>query len=189
MTRTFEIVTPEQVAIQYELAGIGSRGIAALVDAGVQILLVLLLLAFGWILQLVNILPGMDRLLDRLTENVIAAIIILGMFLISWGYFIIFETLWNGETPGKRMMGLRVIKDGGYPVDFRAVLIRNLLRAADALPLLPEIPVYCFGVIAVMAHGQSKRLGDMAAGTLVVRHGQREENQRKAELGNPCTLR
>ena len=90
----------------------------------------------------------------------------------SRAYFIFFETLWNGETPGKRLLGLRVIKDAGYPVDFRAVVTRNLIRAVDFLPLF-----YALGFIVQLCGGQYKRLGYFASGTLVVRHGRAEEAQ------------
>jgi hypothetical protein len=95
------------------------------------------------------------------------------LFLIWWGYFVLFETVWSGQTPGKRMLGLRVVRDQGFPVDFRTVLIRNLVRAADFLPGL-----YGIGVLFVWFHPQYKRLGDLAAGTLVIREREEEPVQR-----------
>ena len=126
------------------------------------------------LLLALKLLPFWDEMVGKITGPVLLALTTLGVFLISWGYDILFETLWNGETPGKRMLGLRVIKEGGYPVDFRAVLVRNLLRAVDTLPGVPMVPIYGLGLIAVLANTRYQRLGDMAAGTLVVRHGRRD---------------
>ena len=190
MTRTFEVVTPEQVAIQYELAGIGSRGLAMLLDVGIQLLFIALLAGVLNVLRLIKAVAFLDNVADKMTEPILVAILILGVFLISWGYYIAFETLWNGETPGKRVMGLRVIKEGGYPLDFRSALIRNLMRAVDALPGVPAVPIYGAGMIAVMAGSRYKRLGDWAAGTLVVRHGAREDTSLYTRtLGNAEVLR
>jgi len=163
MSRTVEFYTPEQVAIQYELAGVGSRGIAAVVDWSLQMLLFLALLIIPWVLVEMSILPPWGEI----SSEIVAAVLIMGYFIIVWGYYIFFETLWNGETPGKRWLGLRVIKDGGYPVDFRSVVVRNLVRAADILPLF-----YSLGFLIALLHKRYQRLGDMAAGTLVVAHGQ-----------------
>jgi len=167
MSRIFEVVTPEHVAIRYELAGIGSRGVAVVIDTLLQGLLYLPL-GYGYFL--------LQRLFtNELERGILMGLGILVAFLVFWGYFVLFETLWNGETPGKRMMGLRVIKDAGYPVDFRAVVTRNLIRIADFLPI-----TYAVGFIVVLIHAQYKRLGDCAAGTVVVRHGHEEEKRRKA---------
>lgn len=164
MSRLFEVITPEHVAIRYELAGIGSRGVAVMVDTMLQILLAMApLLAF---LQLRKIFPSAWQ------HSVLSGLLVLSFFLILWAYFVIFETLWNGETPGKRLMGLRVIKDAGYPVDFRAVVMRNFLRAIDWLPVF-----YALGFIVQLCSKQYKRLGDYPAGTVVVRHGRAEQEK------------
>jgi uncharacterized RDD family membrane protein YckC len=92
-----------------------------------------------------------------------AAAGILG-FLFLWGYYIYFETSWNGQTPGKRWAGIRVIRQDGLPINLSEVIIRNLIRIVDFLPLL-----YGLGIVAMFADSQSRRLGDLAAGTLVVR--------------------
>jgi uncharacterized RDD family membrane protein YckC len=167
MARNFEVVTPEHVAIRYELAGFGSRGIATSVDILLQGLVFVLVVLTLRLLAYLDIVPAFDKW----TKSVLLGVGILLHFLISWGYYIFFETLWSGETPGKRVMGLRVIKDGGYPVDFRAVLIRNLMRAVDSFPAV----CYAIGFIALLANEHYKRLGDMAAGTLVVAQRREEE--------------
>lgn len=174
MSRYFEVVTPEQVAIRYELAGFGSRGFAATIDILLQCVILLVVM----LLISVFMMPGglhADNFLDQLANSTLRGIAILLQFIIPWAYWIGFETLWNGQTPGKRVMQLRVIKDGGFPIDFRAALIRNLLRMVDSLPGVMIAPVSLVAFISVMCSSQYKRLGDMAAGTLVVRFV-REEN-------------
>jgi uncharacterized RDD family membrane protein YckC len=178
MSRTVEFYTPEQVAIQYELAGVGSRGVATVLDGLLQVLLYLVVLVIPLVLVVVNILPPWERY----SSEVFSIVIALGFFLVSWGYYIFFETLWNGETPGKRWMGLRVIKDGGYPVDFRSVVIRNLVRVVDSLPLF-----YGLGLVVALLHRRYQRLGDMAGGTLVVSHGR--EARRAVGLGDTQVFR
>jgi uncharacterized RDD family membrane protein YckC len=186
MTRIMEVVTPENVAIRYELAGFGSRALAALLDMCYQIAaylgaLALMLLIF-WLLS------GAEELVTKgkvvgLSNAVVSAILIIAFFLISWGYYIAFETLWDGETPGKRWMKLRVVKDGGYPLDFRAAVIRNLVRTVDM------IPAYGLGFIAMLATPHYKRLGDLAAGTQVVRHGHDDAPKRLGFLGEAVVFR
>ncbi len=176
MSRLVEFQTPEQVAIQYELAGIGSRAVAAAVDAALQLLAIGLLCAVPVVLVQMQVLPGWSAWSNALLYSLGTLLI----FLILWGYYLYFETLWNGETPGKRLLGLRVIKDGGYPVDFRAVVIRTLVRAADLLPGVPVLPLYGFGIVSALLHPRYQRLGDMAAGTLVIRHGAGERARRDA---------
>lgn len=168
MGRMLEIVTPEHVAIRYELAGFGARGVAASIDVIVQLLFTTLALALLATLSWLNLMPPFW---ESITTDLLFVLLIFGYTFIFLGYHIVFETLWNGETPGKRALQLRVIKDGGYPVDFRAVVIRNLIRLVDMMPGVPPIMLsYAVAFVAVALNPQYKRLGDMAAGTLVVRH-------------------
>lgn len=158
------IDTPEQVELNYSVAGVGSRFIAVLLDS---------LIIFGFyviaILALVLIFSGAARIglkaaaeLDTAAKWVLAIFILLN-FLLLWGYFALFEALWHGQTPGKRAMKLRVIKDSGRQITFFESLARNLLRFVDYLPGL-----YLTGVIAMLCNRHNKRLGDLAAGTLVI---------------------
>jgi uncharacterized RDD family membrane protein YckC len=188
MSRFFEVVTPEQVAIRYELAGFGSRGLAAMLDTGIQLLI---LLAVSLPLSLMMAPGGVhaDNFFSQLTNSTLIGILILLQFIITWGYWIGFETLWNGETPGKRLLHLRVIKDGGFPIDFRAALIRNLLRAVDVLPGLMALPIYDCAFISVLCNPQYKRLGDFAAGTLVVRYAKDEGSLPEFTFGEAQVLR
>ncbi len=100
----------------------------------------------------------------KFEESLAIAFIITIVFVIYFGYFIIFETFWNGQTPGKKLMGLRVVRDGGYPADFASIAIRNVIRVGEAVAGL-----YAISAVAALMSPENKRLGDMAAGTLVVR--------------------
>jgi uncharacterized RDD family membrane protein YckC len=140
------IATPEGVELQLTLAGIGSRMIAASVDLTLQVISYVILL-----LLLQN-------------SDIGAAVLAVAAFLLVFGYDVSFEVLAGGRTPGKRFTGLRVVRSGGRPVDLVTSAIRNFLRAIDFLPAL-----YGIGMLSVLATSRNQRLGDLAAGTLVVR--------------------
>ena len=155
--------TPENVVFGYQVAGIGSRFLAALVDT---ILIVILQLIVNLTLVFIVANISGESLLasgDSGDITTLAAIFGLLGFAFLWGYYIFFELLWNGQSPGKRWVGLRVISEDGTPIDIAGALIRNLVRIVDFLPLY-----YGVGVITMFANRQSRRLGDLAAGTLVV---------------------
>ncbi len=154
------IDTPENVTFGYEVAGIGSRFLAALVDT----IVILLLQALVNIITVfvINIFLGVDTLPEEL-QVWVAAIFGLLAFILLWGYYILFEMSWNGQSLGKRWVGLRVIKTDGTPVTLIESLIRNLIRLVDFLPLS-----YGLGVVTMFVSNQSRRLGDLAAGTLVI---------------------
>lgn len=148
------VETPEQIELAYDLAGIGSRFLAAIVDSAL-IALAELALFFA----LAQIAGAME-----FAESVLIAIGAALGFAILWGYYIAFELTWNGQSPGKRLIGLRVVSEGGRPITVTGSIIRNLIRIVDFLPFL-----YGIGVIAMFIDGRARRLGDLAAGTLVVR--------------------
>lgn len=144
--------------IEFPVAGLGSRFIAVLVDhllwcAGLFVLLLLMIL----LLPNLHFLAGMSPAWGL-------GLFFLLLFLLQWGYFTLFEALWNGRTPGKRAARIRVIHRSGRAIGFMEALTRNLIRAVDYLP-----GFYGIGVVAIFASSQHQRLGDMAAGTLVVR--------------------
>lgn len=152
------IDTPELVAIEMPLAGIGSRFIAILVDyliwfAGILVLLVLARL----------LLPALHAF-SRISAQWAEAIVIFIFFLLNWGYFTLFEAFANGRTPGKRVAKIRVIQRSGRSIGLLESMARNLVRYVDQLPFF-----YGVGVIAMFVTKQHQRLGDLAAGTLVVR--------------------
>jgi uncharacterized RDD family membrane protein YckC len=151
------IDTPENVMFGYEVVGLGSRFIAAMIDTLLIVTLQLIIYLSFFILLLAadNSLTG---------ARWVTAVIILIAFVFLWGYYIYFETSWNGQTPGKRWAGIRVIRQSGMPVTLGEVVIRNLIRVIDFLPVF-----YGLGIVVMFADRQSRRLGDLAAGTLVVR--------------------
>jgi len=152
------IETPEQIALEFPLAGVGSRFLALAIDVLLQIAIgLLLLLAVGgtWSLLQTGGAGGGGAWLG--------AIAVIGIFLIFYGYFMVFEAFWNGQTPGKRVVGLRVLGVTGRPVHVGEAILRNLLRVVDSLP-----GVYAVGIVSVLVSQRSQRLGDLAAGTVVV---------------------
>src|SRR2546429_147505 len=159
-TRRLGIETPEHLVLELELAGLGSRMAATVCDAG---LLVLAFVLLGVGIQLLPTPTGGDA--DGPWSTLAAIVLILTVFLLFWGYFLLFEALNDGRTPGKRLMGIRVVMDTGHPLTFTAAAVRNLVRIVDMQPLF----TYQVGLAFVLFHAQNKRLGDMVAGTVVVR--------------------
>jgi uncharacterized RDD family membrane protein YckC len=164
----YTIATPENVTFDYQVAGIGSRMIGALIDT----------LAIVFLLFLLNVL--MVAALSRVSDNgamasdfsddpgwiagLVIAIYALINFSLIWGYYLIFELGWHGQTPGKRLAGTRVVKLDGSGPGFLEVAIRNLVRLVDFLPF-----AYALGFVVMFFNRNARRLGDFAAGTLVIR--------------------
>jgi uncharacterized RDD family membrane protein YckC len=171
----YDLRTPEQIDLQYDLAGIGSRFMAIAVDGLIQ---GAIMLGLGAVFGLGAALLTFS-LRDAIGQSsgvflvVGVAIGVLLIFALGWGYFIFFELIWNGQTPGKRAVGIRVLTARGEPVTLVHSLVRNLLRLVDMLP-----SAYMVGVISILVTPRSQRLGDLAAGTIVVR-------ERPAELPRP----
>jgi uncharacterized RDD family membrane protein YckC len=176
--RVVSVRTPENIGLSFALAGPGSRAAAYFIDllimsAAVQMLINLL--AFGLIM--------LSRALGVSNELWISAIATLVAFALYNGYFILLEWLWNGQTPGKRLLHIRVIKQGGYALRFFDTLLRNLLRAIDFLPLF-----YGVGLTSLLLTRDSQRLGDLVAGTLVVYQEPVQTDSLLAELPTPDEL-
>ena len=148
-----EVETPDHVVLRYDLAGGGNRGFAALVDF-ILAALVFAGAAFAFS-SLTGALGGGGQL---------SGLVLLLTLSLAWSYFVLLEWLWQGQTVGKRLYGLRVIRDDGAPAGFVAVLIRNLVRIIDFLPAF-----YGLGLLMIIFSSRSQRLGDLAAGTYVVR--------------------
>lgn len=165
MDRTLDVRTPESIAFSYELAGLGSRFLALAVDQTIQIV-TLAALFLGLVLagSRVPVRHAAPSVSYRVGESLAIAVVLIVTFLVLFGYFIVFEALWNGQTPGKRLVGLRVVRDGGYPIDFGASLIRNLIRVGEFL-----LGYYFLAAITALFSAENKRIGDIAAGTIVVR--------------------
>jgi uncharacterized membrane protein SpoIIM required for sporulation/uncharacterized RDD family membrane protein YckC len=161
LEQRIEIETPEQVAFGYTVAGIGSRGAAAILDLLLLAIVTLVLwLGFG---LLVSAIPVLGAAVRSVASWAFAAVILL-QFALMWGYFVLFEAIWDGQTPGKRRMGIRVVQDGGYSVSFAASAVRNLVRIIDMQPGVS----YAIGIVAAATSRSGKRLGDLLAGTMVV---------------------
>jgi uncharacterized RDD family membrane protein YckC len=152
------IDTPENVVFGYEVAGIGSRFLAAMIDS---LLIAIALVVVNFTGLLFTAMLGLSA--DSVGPSVILAIFGFFSFLVFWGYYILFEIIWNGQSPGKRWLRLRVLRVDGTPIAVRDSVIRNLVRIIDFLPLF-----YGVGLVAMFANRRDRRLGDFAAGTLVV---------------------
>lgn len=155
MSRVIAVITPENVRIEYELAGLASRAGAAIVDTLLQALILILIIAAKLLLAKYDKWPA-----SPWTNAALG----IAMFLAWYGYYVYFETIWNGQTPGKRRAGLRTIMEGGLPIHLAGSAIRNLVRVIDFLPVM-----YGIGALAILFGSKNKRLGDIAAGTLVIK--------------------
>ena len=162
MDRSLSVQTPESIAFSYDLAGLGSRFLAVAIDMLIQIAI---LAAIFWGLVLAaSAAPAGAPAAAKLPESLMIALITSVLFLVFFGYFILFEAFWSGQTPGKKLLALRVVRDAGYPLDFAGAAIRNLVRVGEL-----TLGFYAISAIACVASPENKRLGDMAAGTIVVR--------------------
>lgn len=163
MDDLYTVDTPENIQFAYDVAGIGSRFLAAIVDT---LLIILAEIIVGLIVGLVLARTSVADRFGGAGSALTAAGSLLA-FLILWGYYIAFELLWNGQSPGKRVIGLRVVREGGRPIGFVNSAIRNLIRLVDFLPLF-----YGIGVVVMFVDRRARRFGDLAAGTLVVKERQ-----------------
>lgn len=152
------VETPERVELHFVLASVGNRFLAAAIDHVIQIVVgIIVMLTLGWA-------AGWSRVSSLGVWA--AALMVLSVFGVYWGYFVLFEAIWSGQTPGKRLMKLRVIREDGRPVRFFEVFVRNLLRIfVDFMP----VPTYAVGVVSIVFSSQSKRIGDFVAGTVVIK--------------------
>lgn len=161
LSDTHTIETPEQIPLGFALAGIGSRFLALAIDTLIQIGLALVVLLFAL---------AFASLGFAISSQWEVAIVIFVAFLLLYGYYAGFEVLWNGQTPGKRIIGLRVVKASGRPLTAAESIGRNLMRIVDQLPVF-----YAVGVITALTNSQNRRLGDFVAGSIVVRESSLRE--------------
>ena len=182
MPRELILRTPENVEITHNLAGLGSRFVALTIDHLIQGLIAFLSLilffgGFGALASLLTSEAAPEAPLNLASWMI--GLIIAFYFMLFWGYFILFETFWNGQTPGKRLMNLRVVKENGRPIDFFSSSARNLVRIIDYLP-----GMYGVGAVTMFFSPSYKRVGDYVAGTLVVKE-YREEKPRERNSPAP----
>ncbi|WNS77464.1 RDD family protein [Bacillus sp. DTU_2020_1000418_1_SI_GHA_SEK_038] len=163
------IKTPEYVSLNFQLAGLGSRTAAYIID---QAILTIVNILIVFILFL--ILSGQsDLLLWAELNSVPVAIAIILLFILNWGYFFAFEYFSGGRTIGKKVLGLRVIQEDGHSITLLSSFIRNFLRIIDSLPAN-----YVLGMMMIFFHSKHKRIGDLVAGTIVV-HERKTKKQKK----------
>ena len=163
---TLIIETPERVPLHFALASIGNRFIACAIDHTIQIIVLMVMVI---ILLVISDAADLGSRLTSAPKWVIALLVII-QFIIINGYFAIFEWLWSGQTPGKRWLKLRVIREDGRPISFFEAMIRNLIRVIDFI--VP--PFYSVGLVSVFATERDQRVGDLVAGTVVVRERESE---------------
>jgi len=147
------------MSLHLAVAGIGSRFLAIAVDTLIQILVLLVTILVLGLLGYSGSLSAMGEY-----SNWILAAYGAFVFVLFYGYFAIFEILWSGQTPGKRYVGIRVIKDSGRPLTAGETIGRNLMRIIDQLPVF-----YAVGILVALLNSQHKRLGDLLAGSILVR--------------------
>ncbi len=159
--RELVVETPEKIVIRHALASPGARAAAWILDSLIQFIATIAgfaILAYG---------AGDDLFGERanvtLGSGLSVAFYLILLFLLKWGYYVFFETLTRGGSPGKRAMGIRAVRIDGEPIDFESVVVRNLVRVVDDFPGIPLL-----GFLVSISTKRSQRLGDIAAGTVVV---------------------
>lgn len=185
---TLIIETPERVPLAFALASIGNRFLAVALDHFIQYLTVIILYwAFSAITK-VSLFDEHANPVELFEEmsNWTYAILLIAVFLIFSGYFILFEWLWDGQTPGKRLLKLRVIRDDGRPITLWEAIARNLLRIFDAAPGF-TFPIYSVGLISIFASSRDQRIGDLFAGTVVIRERMDEAPTFAETFSNPIS--
>jgi uncharacterized RDD family membrane protein YckC len=150
-----QVLTTEKVPFSYRVAGLGSRFLAWLVD---------LFVIMG--LDFMGAMVGSVLIVGR--PGLGSALFLVWNFVVLWGYFLSFEWLWHGQTPGKSLLGIRVIQWSGTEMNFFQSAVRNLLRVVDSLPVPVPLGAGLLGFVVAACNRENRRLGDLAADTLVV---------------------
>ena len=182
------IETPERVPLEFALASIGNRFLAVAIDHFIQFFSIFII---AWVMISFagsggsGVLDAPDKLFADMPKWTLA-ILILVVFLLFAGYFILFEWLWNGQTPGKRLLKLRVIREDGRPITLWEAIARNLLRICDAVPGF-VVPIYSIGLITIFLSSRDQRIGDIFAGTVVVRERADEAPTFSETFSNPVS--
>ena len=178
---TLIIETPERVQLAFALASIGNRFLAAIIDHFIQFMVLISLSVIGRI-----ILSGYGINADGIFDSELAkwayAVLIIASFIVFTTYFVLIEWFWNGQTPGKRWLKLRVIREDGRPITFWEALARNLLRLFDMFPGL-----YSIGLITIFMSNRDQRIGDFFAGTVVIRERTDEAPTFAETFSNPVS--
>jgi len=156
--RALEVRTAEAIAVRYELAGLGSRFLALTLDLAIQAGVALVVIVAAEVLSrpLARTLAWAQ--LDKTVYVAALTLLALATFALFFGYFIVFELVWSGQTPGKRALGIRVVRDEGFPVDLGAAVIRNVVRIAELV-----LGMYVISALVTLLSPENKRPGDFAA--------------------------
>lgn len=163
------IETPERVPLTYALASIGNRFLAVAIDHLLQfILLIIVILLFSSVISTGSLFSSEFESGLSETPKWLIALLLIIIFLVWWGYFTFFEWFWHGQTPGKKLLRLRVVREDGRPITLWEAITRNLLRLLDSAPGF-GIPIYSVGLITIFLSTKDQRIGDIFAGTLVIR--------------------
>jgi len=162
MDRIQSVQTPENVIFRYELAGLGTRCLAALVDY----IIIALFSVAGWWLTARLVSASVAEPASNM-RNWLVALLSLLLFGVQWGYYVFFEMMWSGQSPGKRLLRLRVVRVNGTAIQLEDSIVRNLARIIDYLPLN-----YFVGFVAIILTRRMQRVGDLVAGTIVVKERQ-----------------
>ena len=163
LEQTVDVETPELVLLSYSIAGVGSRVLAGLTDLVISLIAMLVLVVAMVMLEARGAGPV------GASASWAAAVLILAQFALLWGYYVLFEGLMDGQTPGKRIHHLRVVREGGFSVTFGVSAVRNLVRIVDMQP----VAFYLVGLGSILLTKRGQRLGDLVAGTIVVREALR----------------
>jgi len=165
MERTVDVATGESVAFSYELAGLGSRFFAVFIDMVIQFTIAsAVFFTFAWLVSGVGGPAVRASDFAKIGQGLLVAIVTVLAFLWFFGYFILFEWRGDGRTPGKRLLGIRVLRDGGFPLDFTSAVVRNVVRILEL-----ALGFYAVAAVSTLLSPSNRRLGDYAAGTIVVR--------------------
>jgi uncharacterized RDD family membrane protein YckC len=182
---TLIIETPERVPLAFPLASIGNRFLAVAIDHTLQyVAIAAVFIGFMLIAGFGQSELGVFEAFEREMPNWLIAVMIFVLFVLFTGYFALFEWLWDGQTPGKRLLKLRVIREDGRPVTLWEAIARNLLRIFDTFPGF-FVPVYSIGLIAVFLSNRDQRVGDLFAGTVVIRERSDEAPTFAEAFSNP----
>ncbi len=182
------VETPEQIGIDFEIAGVGSRMMAAIIDTLVMSLL-LIIATVAPLVLIASSREAAETMVDNVARQehvfrgvsaVGLAIVFLSSFAVIWGYYIVAELVTDGRSPGKRALGLRVVRVDGFPIGLAETVVRNLVRFIDFLP-----GIYGIGLVSMMAGRKTQRLGDLAAGTIVIKERAGQEKGAFTALPTP----
>ncbi len=174
----YSISTPENVDLHLEIAGVGNRLLAQLIDSLINLLTALLVIIVALIAGfLISTLP-LDTQTKNIWYGVLAMIAIFIIFIQLNCYFIVFEAIWQGQTPGKKVAEIRVIEANGQPLGWVGSIIRNLIRMVDQILFL--------GLLIMLFDKNERRLGDMAAGTIVIREHKPDISTTQLLLASPA---